>query len=310
VKPDPALSTFATTTPRQDADSPNAFALLPLLTSNSASVIQRFLVGPTLLTLSSKVATASVVRAPLDGGWLINVRLDANDSQLWDQVAKANFHRKVAIDLNGVIVAAPLIQPNSAAFGSFDGQMQLVERTKSGAYDLAAALTSGPLAVPLVAHKDQSEEAPNPTVVAAALRLGSTLETQFPNQFAGISLSNENDTINIYVTNAASGLTASVRKLAPRDSVNYFTVVNTWRSLLAVHRRLGSSLPALKAQGINIAGFSTDPTVNREVIEVVKLTPTETVILDRRFGAGHIEVRGISASQVPVPLATTWGSGK
>lgn len=57
-----------------------------------------------------------------------------------------------ALDLKGVIVEAPLIQPTNSSFSSFDGQMQLFAVMKSDAYDLAAALASGPLAVLLVAH--------------------------------------------------------------------------------------------------------------------------------------------------------------
>jgi hypothetical protein len=64
-------------------------------------------------------------------------------------VAKKYFHRQLAVDLNGVIVEAPFIQPANASFGSFDGQMQLLAVSKSDASDLAAALSSGPLAVPL-----------------------------------------------------------------------------------------------------------------------------------------------------------------
>jgi hypothetical protein len=151
TEPDPALSAYATTTAAQDAASPNASALLPVLNSGT-SATQRYLVGPTLVTLSSKVASATIVYAPMSGGWIVNVRLNPNESQLWDQVAAEYFHRQLAIDLNGVIVEAPLIQPTNSSFSSFDGQMQLLAVTKSGAYDLAAVLTSGPLAVPLVAH--------------------------------------------------------------------------------------------------------------------------------------------------------------
>jgi hypothetical protein len=154
TEPDPALSAFATTTPAQDASSPNAPALLPLLKSinSGSSTTQRYLVGPVLEALSAKVASATVAYTPMSGGWIVNVRLNPNESQLWDQVAAEYFHRQLAIDLNGVIVEAPLIQPTNSSFSSFDGQLQLLALTKSDAYDLAAALTSGPLAVPLLAH--------------------------------------------------------------------------------------------------------------------------------------------------------------
>jgi len=45
---------------------------------------------------------------------------------------------QLAVDLNGVIVEAPFIQPANASFSSFEGQMQLSAVTKSDASDLAA----------------------------------------------------------------------------------------------------------------------------------------------------------------------------
>jgi hypothetical protein len=306
VPPDPALSAYATTTPAQDAASPNAYALLPILKSNTSSVIQRYLVGPTLLTLSSKVASATVVPAPVAGGWMVNVRLNPSESRLWDQVAKSNFHRLLAIDLNGVIDEAPLIQPGSTAFHSFDGQMQLIASTKSGAYDLAAAFTTGPLPVPLVVHKFQNQGLPNASIVAAAQRLSSVLTNRFPNEYAGITLSNNNSTINVYVTTSALGLTSEVRELTPKGSANFITVVNSWRSLLVVHRQVARALRQLKSRGIDIAVFGPDTVSNREDIEVVDLTPAKTAILERKFGATKIQLEGIAANQVPVPVGSTW----
>ena len=151
TQPAPALSAYPTPTPAQDAASPNASALLSILNSGTGAT-QRYLVGPSLVTLSSKVASAKVVDTPKAGGWIVDVQLNPYESQLWDQVAAEYFHHQLAIDLNGVIVEAPLIQPANSSFSSFDGRMQLFAVTKSGAYDLAAALTSGPLAVPLVAR--------------------------------------------------------------------------------------------------------------------------------------------------------------
>ncbi len=151
TEPDPSLSPYATTTSAQDASSPTSSALLPLLNSGNGTT-QRYLVGPTLVTLSSMVASATVTHVPVAGGWIVNVRLNAAQAKLWDQVAKLYFHRVIAIDLNGLIVDAPLIEPANSTFSSFDGRMQLLALSSNDAYDLAAALTSGPLAVPLAAH--------------------------------------------------------------------------------------------------------------------------------------------------------------
>src|ERR1035438_9052983 len=148
LKPDPTLAAFATTSPAQDAKSTNSTALLPVLAS-ATSAAPRYLVGPTLITLSSKVASVKITHMPLSGGWIVDITLNSNESRQWDRVAKKYFHRQLAVDLNGVIVEAPFIQPASASFSSFDGQMQLLAISKSDASDLAAALSSGPLAEPL-----------------------------------------------------------------------------------------------------------------------------------------------------------------
>ena len=148
LKPDPTFAAFATTTPAQDAKSPHASALLPVL-NETASGAPRYLVGPTLLTLSSKVASAKIEHMPLSGGWIVDITLKSGEARQWDQVANEYFHRQLAVDLNGVIVEAPFIQPASSSFSSFEDQMDLLAVTKSNASDLAAALTSGPLAEPL-----------------------------------------------------------------------------------------------------------------------------------------------------------------
>ena len=148
---------------------------------------------------------------------------------------------------------------------------------------------------------------PNPSVAVAAQQLRTSLLAQFPNQFAGITLSNDNATINIYVTSSSSQFESAVNVIAPSGSVNYVEVPNTWNSLLAVHEQLETALPSLQAQGIDISDFSTDPTSNTEVIDVVNLTAADTAVLDNEFGANDITVKGVTESRgVPVPLGATW----
>ena len=155
TKPDPALTAFATTTAAQDAKSPDASALLPVLDEEGTSE-PRYLVGPTLMTLSSKVASVTVARMASSGGWIVDVTLNAAESRQWNRVAKECFHRQLAVDLNGVVVEAPYIEPNDASFSSFTGQMQLVAPSRADADDLAATLITGPLSVPLATRSSNS----------------------------------------------------------------------------------------------------------------------------------------------------------
>jgi hypothetical protein len=155
TKPDPVLAAFATTTAAQDAMSPNVSALLAVL-DEEGSATPRYLVGPTLMTLSSKVASSTVTHVASSGGWIVDVTLNSAESRQWNHVAKQYFHRQLAIDLNGVVVEAPYIEPNSASFSSFTGQMQLVAPSRADADDLAATLASGPLSVPLATRSSGS----------------------------------------------------------------------------------------------------------------------------------------------------------
>jgi hypothetical protein len=152
-----------------------------------------------------------------------------------------------------------------------------------------------------------TDEEPNPAVASAALTLSTTLAKQFPSEFSGITLSNDNSTINVYVTGVSSSLRNSVLNQVPSTAtVNFITVANTWNSLLAIQDQLETDLSALKAEGIDVVDFSTDPATNREVIEVVNLTPSQAATLDQKFGSQNISVQGISANQAATPLASRW----
>ncbi len=67
---------------------------------------------------------------------------------VWNALAQLNFHQYVAMALDGGVLSAPLIEPQTATFVSFGNQMEI-----SGAFsateakDLAAVLSSGPLPV-------------------------------------------------------------------------------------------------------------------------------------------------------------------
>jgi len=71
-------------------------------------------------------------------------------SPLWDKVAQENFHQLLAIELDGVVQSAPIIQPSQSAFSSFDGQGEISGSfTESSAKTLALAMNFGALPVRL-----------------------------------------------------------------------------------------------------------------------------------------------------------------
>jgi hypothetical protein len=142
---DPALAGYPSTSPAQDADNPADVALLPTAGSSG----ERYLVGPTALTLSSKVASAEVAKNRL-GGWVVRVQLDAGAAAQWDRVAYEYFHLQIAVDLDGSVVTAPLIEPSQTAYTSFDSRFEMEGfQSDAEATAVAAALQSGPLPIPL-----------------------------------------------------------------------------------------------------------------------------------------------------------------
>ncbi len=89
--------------------------ILPLLGSPGT----RYLLGPSELT--GQAIGKAVAQQDTLGAWVVNYTLTKKGSPKWDAVAQKNFHQALAIELDGVIQSAPLIQPAQATFTSFDG---------------------------------------------------------------------------------------------------------------------------------------------------------------------------------------------
>jgi len=144
IAPDPAFTNLASTPPLKDIKKDTV--LLPLLGQPGV----RYVLGPSQMTGHSiKKALAQQDQA---GAWVVNYTLTSSGSPLWDQVAQRNFHQLLAIELDGVVQSAPLIQPNQASFTSFAGQGQISGSfTQQSAQTLALAMNFGALPVRLQA---------------------------------------------------------------------------------------------------------------------------------------------------------------
>jgi preprotein translocase subunit SecD len=104
------------------------------------------------------------------GAWVVNYTLTSKGSPLWDKVANENFHQELAIELDGVIQSAPLIQPTQATFSSFGGQGEISGSfTEGSAKNLAIAMEFGALPVRLEALTTQTV---SPTLGHSALVAG------------------------------------------------------------------------------------------------------------------------------------------
>ena len=126
------------TKPAKDASS--KYVLLPALPT-ATSVPPRYVLGPAEMS-SASIAEATAYKNRV-GQWVVDYTMTSSGARLWDKVAEENFHRMLGVDLNGVVVTAPIIQPTQASFSSFNGKGELAGGfSKAVALALARAMNS------------------------------------------------------------------------------------------------------------------------------------------------------------------------
>jgi len=143
IAPDPKYAHVAFTRPADNLATKSV--ILPILGQRGVF----YLLGPAQMTGAS--VSKAVAQQNTVGQWVVNYTLTAKGSPLWDSVAQANFHRLLAIELDGVIQSAPIIQPTQTSFTSFGGTGEISGSfTEASAKNLALAMTYGSLPVRLV----------------------------------------------------------------------------------------------------------------------------------------------------------------
>jgi hypothetical protein len=145
IPPAPAFASY----PSTQNDNPRNVVLLPDDPVAGAQQYPRFVLGHAALGTTA-IATASAVLDTTIDQWVVTYNLTPAGARAWDRVARANFHEYVALDLDGLVESAPLIQPNQDVFTSFGGRGEISgDFTPVSARSLAAVIASGPLVVPL-----------------------------------------------------------------------------------------------------------------------------------------------------------------
>jgi preprotein translocase subunit SecD len=164
VPTDKALADYPSTKPTKDVKTKTV-----LLTAiNGAGQYTRYLLGPAPLTghaVHSAIAQQSQV-----GAWVVNYTLTSKGSPAWDNLAEKYFHQIIAIELDGKIYSAPIIQPTQSSFSSFGGKGEISGHlTEAQAKTLALAMQFGSLPVRLI---PETTETVSPTLGHSALIAG------------------------------------------------------------------------------------------------------------------------------------------
>ena len=164
VPQDASLGDYPSTKPTKDIKTKTV--LLPAI--NGAGSYTRYLLGPAQLT-GHAVHTAVAQQTQL-GRWVVNYTLTAKGSPAWDTLAQKNFHQIVAIELDGRVYSAPIIQPSQSSFSSFGGKGEISGHlTQTQAKTLAIAMQFGSLPVRLLRQTSQTV---SPTLGHSALVAG------------------------------------------------------------------------------------------------------------------------------------------
>jgi preprotein translocase subunit SecD len=141
--PTTASAASVPTTPREQ-DDPKQVVVLPELDRKTKKVTARYQLGPAELTgraLSGATATVD----PNTGQWQVDFTLNGTGSKQFDQLAQRNFHKQVAIDLDGQVQSAPTINAQQ-----FNGKGQISGNfSQSDAKNLALVLRYGALPIVL-----------------------------------------------------------------------------------------------------------------------------------------------------------------
>jgi preprotein translocase subunit SecD len=136
IAPSPELAGAPSTKPR--AERTGSYVLLPGLPGAGT---QRYLLGPAQITSVGTIASASALKQA--GQWVVNFTMTPKGRRLWDKSTQADFHRLIGMDLGGVVVSAPIIQPTQYDFTSFNGYGEIAGNlTKAEAHEIARAMTS------------------------------------------------------------------------------------------------------------------------------------------------------------------------
>lgn len=134
-------------TSTNEPDYGNSTVLLPGFSPEDNG--ERYVLGPA--EMSGRSISSAKATKDQTGAWVVDYTLAGSaGSELWDHVAKTNFHQVLGIELDGVVYSAPLIQPTQSSYSSFDGKGELSgDLTESEAQRLALAINVGALPVPL-----------------------------------------------------------------------------------------------------------------------------------------------------------------
>ena len=207
----------------------------------------------------------------------------------------------VALPLTLFPATSPPPQRLLGTYGPHIVPSTTVPRCRGAAASAASAVTL-PEFGPRAPHfQPDPGGAPNPVTIGATGKLAGELPKLFPDQYAGISLSNNNSTINVYEVCSTPTMTRLALATAPVNAIRFLFVPNTWRALNRAFRDLMKATLHPGPWGL-IAGFGTDVNANLVNVQVLNLTRQQLGEFGNVAPRSLLQIQGITKSQEPVPI--------
>jgi hypothetical protein len=102
----------------------------------------RYYLGPAFTATSVASASTDFLSGT---GWALIIRFTPAGADTWDALAAQQFHMQVALEIDGEVVSASMIQPGNEAFQSFQGTAVLTSGgprgfTQNGVVELARVI--------------------------------------------------------------------------------------------------------------------------------------------------------------------------
>jgi hypothetical protein len=139
--PDPQFASVPSTSVKRAGYASDTVLLPGLHAACDQVKTTRCVLGPSVMS-SRAIASATVTQTPTHQ-WVVDYSTTNAGAAVWDTVAEENFHQLLAIEVNGVVYTAPILQPTQSSFSSFNGKGELSGNlTRSEAVRLANALTA------------------------------------------------------------------------------------------------------------------------------------------------------------------------
>jgi hypothetical protein len=149
VPEDPSFAVYPSTT-ADDANQPSTMVLLPTDRTYGAQDYPRMVLGPAQMDASPIAAAKAVF---VDHTWRVDCTLTLADISQWERATRTDFHEYMAIDVDGLVISARLVESGQDTYSPYGDKMQLGGNlNKPRAMQLAALMESGPLGAPLVAR--------------------------------------------------------------------------------------------------------------------------------------------------------------